>query len=73
MKWKKVKNFPARSLAEQAKDILEKEGIPAMIKGEDIGMFGPGIASTALGVNLLVPEEYYEKAFELIDSLYNGI
>jgi len=71
--WKEVKNFPGRMLAEQAKEILEREGIVAVIQGDDVGIFGPGVASTVRGVSLYVPEKDCERARELIEALYDGI
>lgn len=68
-----VKNFPGRLLAEQARDILEKEGIESLLRGEDVGMFGPEVPFSPQGVSLLVLEKDYEYAKELMESLFDGI
>jgi hypothetical protein len=70
-KWIMVKNFPSRLFAEQAREILETNGISVIIKGEDIGILGPGAGyGTTLphGISLWVPEENYEEAKSLIET-----
>lgn len=68
-----AKNFPGRVLAEQAQDILQKEGIYSIIQGDDVGLFGAGLPASVQGVNLMVKKEDHEKAKELLEALYNGI
>jgi len=70
----KVKNFPDRIFAEQAQQTLEGEGIPSMLQSPDIGMLGSGGSSTLpQGVDLLVPEEFAEKAYQILTVLFDGI
>ncbi len=52
-RWIMVKNFPSRLFAEQAKEILEDNGITSIIKGEDIGILGPGQAMGPQGCRVL--------------------
>lgn len=75
-KWVKVKNFPSRLFAEQAKEILENNGITSIIKGEDIVIFGPGPGfGTGLpeGVSLWVFEDDYQDTRTLIETFFDDI
>jgi hypothetical protein len=74
-KWVKVRVLPSRLYAEQMKDILEQEGIPSMLKGEDVGVFGPGAGygTSVLGVTLWVPQEFKERALELVEAYLDGL
>ncbi len=75
VKWVKVRMLPSRLYGEQMKDILEQEGIPSMLKGEDVGVFGPGAGygTSILGVNLLVPEKFETRARELVEAYLDGL
>ena len=68
-----IKNFPNRIFAEQAKEILERNEISAVLKSADVGILGTASSSLNIGVNLYVEEEEAERAAELIDALYDGI
>ena len=68
-----IKNFPNRSFAEQAKDILLNEDIPSVIKSPDAGILGTTNASLAQGVNLYVEEKFEKRAADLLNALFNGI
>jgi hypothetical protein len=74
-KWAKVRVLPSRLYGEQMKDILEQEGIPSMLKGEDVGVFGPGAGygTSVLGVTLWVPEEFRDRARELVEAYLDGL
>ena len=71
-RWVEVKNFPSRLFAEQAKELLENNGIVSMIKGDDIGIIGSGVYGTSWphGISLYVLEEDFEKSKSLIESFY---
>ena len=70
----KVKNFPNRIFAEQAQQSLEKEGIPSMLQSSDIGILGAGSdGSLPQGVDLYVPEEFAEKALQMLTAIFDGI
>jgi hypothetical protein len=73
MSLSKVKNFPNRMFAEQAQQILEREGIPSVILSPDVGITGTSGAVIPQGVDLYVPEELAEKARQLVWALFNGI
>lgn len=68
-----IKNFPNRSFAEQAKEILARNNIGCVIKSVDPGILGSSSASMAQGVDLYVDEENQDIALKFIDALYDGI
>ncbi|NOX90419.1 MAG: DUF2007 domain-containing protein [Calditrichaeota bacterium] len=68
-----VKNFPNRSFAEQAKEILEQNNIGCVLKSPDVGILGTTSSSTFNGVDLYVREEDFEKVSGLLDALFDGI
>ncbi len=74
-KWVKVRVLPSRLYGEQMRDILEQEGIPSLLKGEDVGVFGPGAGygTSLLGVTLWVPKELEERARELVEAYLDGL
>ncbi|MDI6709856.1 MAG: DUF2007 domain-containing protein [Thermoanaerobacterales bacterium] len=69
----KVKNFPSRMFAEQAEQILKGEGIPAVIVSPDTGITGTTGSRVVQGADLYVPEQFAERAKELVTALFNGI
>uniref|UniRef100_A0A7C1F3F9 DUF2007 domain-containing protein n=1 Tax=Ammonifex degensii TaxID=42838 RepID=A0A7C1F3F9_9THEO len=69
----KVKNFPGRIFAEQAQQLLEREGIPSVVKSPDAGVFGSTGTVLPQGADLYVPEEFAEKAREVVLALFDGI
>ncbi|MEW6183766.1 MAG: DUF2007 domain-containing protein [Bacillota bacterium] len=69
----KIKNFPSRLFAEQAQQILEREGIPSILHSPDVGITGTLGASIPQGVDLYVPSKFAEKAQRLVSALFNGI
>jgi len=70
----KVKNFPDRVFAEQAQQRLEREGIACVLQSPDIGILGAGASSSLpQGVDLLVSEEFAEKAHDILEALFDGI
>ncbi|MEW6573809.1 MAG: DUF2007 domain-containing protein [Bacillota bacterium] len=69
----KLKNFPSRIFAEQAQQILEREGIPSVIFSADVGITGTPGAVIPQGVDLYVPEEHAEQAYNLVFALFDGI
>lgn len=68
-----VKNFPNRAFAEQAREILERNDIGCILKSHDPGILGTSSASVVKGVDLYVEEDKKDKAFDLLNALYNGI
>ena len=53
--------------AEMHATILREAGIAAIVQGPQAGIFGAGFSGWSVqGVTLLVPEDDYEEAMELI-------
>jgi hypothetical protein len=73
-KYVPLKSLPSRLYAEMLKEILEQEGIPCLIKGEDLGgMLGGGAAFEPVEIMLWVPEEDYERGLEIAESIVDDI
>jgi hypothetical protein len=68
-----IKNFPNRSFAEQAKEVLAQYDIVSVLKSIDVGILGTASSGIPQGVNLYVSAENQEAASRLIDALYDGI
>lgn len=73
-----IKNFPNGMYAEMAKQSLEHEGIPCVLKVTGGGILHHHSAGgtwpfTGQGVDLYVPEEFAEKAEELVRAIYDGM
>lgn len=68
-----IKNFPNRSFAEQAKEVLAQHDIICVLKSIDVGILGTSSSGIGQGINLYVEKEHEESALRLIDALYNGI
>lgn len=64
MSWVKLASFPNRVEAGLAGGLLESNSILHTIRGDDVGVFGPGHMWSA--VDLLVREEDLDKALELL-------
>ncbi len=66
-RWIPIAEFGAGYQADLAEGILRGAGIPVLVHGPEIGIFGPGFAGpTSRGVTLLVPAERAEEARELL-------
>lgn len=69
-----LKSLPSRLYAEMLKEVLEQEGIPCLIKGEDLGrMLGGGVGSSPVEIILWVPEEDYERGLEIAEGILDDI
>lgn len=65
----KVASFPSRVEAGLAAGILESNGIAHSIRGDDVGIFGPGhLGRSVLGIDLLVDEADHARATELLED-----
>jgi putative signal transducing protein len=68
-----IKNFTNRMYAEQAKEMLEQEGIPSLIQSQFTGMVGmdsTGTLEASSGVDLYVSEESLSRAKELMEMYF---
>lgn len=62
-----------RMVGEQARALLETEGISSIVKCEDTGVFGPGGGSrSVLPARVLVPRADLERSRELLDVLISA-
>ena len=68
-----IKNFPNRSFAEQAKEVLAQQNIICVLKSVDVGILGTASVGFPQGVNLYVDKNHEDTALRLIDALYDGI
>lgn len=62
-----LKNYSTPAEAEMHAEILRAEGIAAIVQGPQPGIFGAGFAGLSIqGVTLLVPEDRFDEAFDLV-------
>jgi len=61
-----VARFPYRHLAEMALGILEDEGIPGIVVGDDVGGQYPGVFGRVL---LVVPAAFADRARQVLDEM----
>jgi hypothetical protein len=66
----KVKNFPSRTIADLASDILKKEGIRSWVSSLDVAILGVPGNPVPQGADLYVDEEDAERARELVYALF---
>ena len=68
------RSFPSRLYAEMLQKALEKEGIPSIIKSDDVGiMLGSYSTISPVEVMVWVPEEDFEKCEKIADEMLNHI
>ena len=63
--WEIVAVYPNRAIAEMMREMLENEGVAAVISVDDAGGLRPELAYT-LGVKLRVPKSELERAKEIL-------
>lgn len=69
MRMAKLASFPNRLEAEMAAAVLGSNDIVHAIRGDDVGIFGPGnIGPTVLGVEVWVAEEELEEARRILED-----
>jgi len=67
--WASLSTFATGFDADQAKALLEAEGIPVLVKGPQVGLFGAGFQGVVGGgVELMVPSPELPRARALLDS-----
>lgn len=68
LRWTPIAEYGASYEAELAAGILRDAGIPVLVQGPEVGIFGPGFSGpTSRGVRILVPVEMLEEARDLLD------
>jgi len=69
-----LRKLPTRLYAEMLRETLEKQDIPCILKGEDIGVFLGALGTTSvLPVTVWVPEELKAKAEEIAFQILGEI
>jgi len=63
-----IKTYRYRYEAEMAMGILQSQDIPASVSSVDLGGTGPLLLSGPGGACLVVPEEFVEKAKEILQE-----
>lgn len=66
-----IQEFSSRHAADQARVILESEGVAAMVEADDAGGMRPHLAYTG-GVRLLVRAEDESRARTILRDLESG-
>jgi hypothetical protein len=64
----RIERFASRADAELARAVLEANGIPAYVSGDDAGGLHPEIPYGIGGTAVVVPEERYADAIALLDD-----
>jgi hypothetical protein len=69
-----LRKVPSRIYAEMLQEALEKQDIPCLLKGDDIGVFLGALGTTSvLPVTVWVPKELKEKAEEIAFQILGEI
>ena len=69
-----VRSLPSRLYAEMLQEALKKEGIPSIIKGDDVGiMLGSYSTTSPVTITIWVQEEDVEKCEEIADQMLDHI
>jgi hypothetical protein len=67
--WALLKEYSSQAEADLDLATLKMEDLPTMVRGSEIGIFGPGFAGpTPRGVRVYVPEVALDLARELIGA-----
>lgn len=74
IKYIPFRSFPSRLYAEMLQKALEEEGIPSLIKSDDIGiMLGSYSTISPVEVMVWVPEKDLEKCEEIANQMLDHI
>ncbi|KPL00556.1 MAG: hypothetical protein AMJ91_04150 [candidate division Zixibacteria bacterium SM23_73_3] len=69
-----LRTLPSRLYAEMLQDSLKKEGIPSIIKSDDIAITFPSHGTTsAVPVSIWVPKDKAERSAEIADQMLDHI
>jgi len=69
-----LRSLPSRMYAEMLQQALKKEGIPSIIKSDDIAItFGSYGTTSAVPVTIWVPKEDVKKSEEIADQMLDHI
>ena len=69
-----LRDLPSRLYAQMLEEVLEDQGIPCIIKGEDIGLF-MGVYGTnpVISTTIWVPEHRLEQARKIAEDILGEI
>jgi len=74
IKYIPFRSFPSRLYAEMLQEALQKEGIPSLIKSDDVGiMLGSYSTISPVEVMVWVPEEDFERCEKIADEMLDHI
>jgi hypothetical protein len=69
-----LRSLPSRLYAEMLQEALKKEGIPSIIKGDDVGiMLGSYSTTSPVTITIWVRERDVEKCEEIADQMLDHI
>jgi predicted nucleic acid-binding Zn-ribbon protein len=69
-----IRTLPSRLYAEMVQEALKKEGIPSLIKSDDVAITFPSYGTTsAVPVALWVPKDKVERSQEIADQMLDHI
>jgi hypothetical protein len=69
-----LRSLPSRLYAEMLQEALKKEGIPSIIKGDDVGiMLGSYSTTSPVKVTIWVPEAAVDRCAEIADQMLDHI
>jgi hypothetical protein len=68
----RIERFTSRADADLARSVLEANGIPAYVSGDDAGGLHPEIPYGIGGTAVVVPDERYDEAIVLLDDHVGG-
>jgi hypothetical protein len=66
----RIERFSSRADAELARSVLETNGIPAYVAGDDAGGLHPELPYGFGGTAVVVPEDLYREAIAILDDEY---
>lgn len=65
----RIASFSNRLEAGLAAGVLESRGVRHVVRGDDVGIFGPGhMGQSAIGIDLLVPEDQAPEARQALQD-----
>lgn len=66
-RWVRIGSYAAPWESDVDRAALESAGIPVLVKGPEVGIFGPGfIGATGRGVTLFVPSDRLDEARRIL-------
>ncbi|HLU25050.1 MAG TPA: hypothetical protein VKZ58_05040 [Longimicrobiales bacterium] len=66
-RWVQIGSYAAPWESDVDRATLESAGIPVLVKGPEVGIFGPGFAgATSRGVTLFVPSDRLDEARQIL-------